>query len=82
MTTEPLGVSDGQRPQDDRVHDTEYGGVDADTEGERQHDRRGEHGRLPQQARRKPDVMPQGVTPTVDNVYRAVDLRDRHIRDV
>jgi hypothetical protein len=34
---EPVAVSDGQWPQDDRVHNTEDGGIDTDTKGERQY---------------------------------------------
>ena len=33
---EPVAVSDGQWPQDDRVHNTEDSGIDTDTKGKRQ----------------------------------------------
>lgn len=49
---EAVAVSDRQRSQDDRVHDTKHGRIHTDTKSERQYDSTREDGRLLQQSRR------------------------------
>jgi hypothetical protein len=59
--SEAVPVSDGQRPQDDRVHHTEDGGVHTNAKGERQDRGSREEWRLTQKPRREHDILPDRI---------------------
>ena len=61
MTTSPIAVPHGQCAKDDRVQNTEDGGIDAHAEAEREYDRCAKDWGPSQQPHREHEVIPELV---------------------
>ena len=56
-----LGLLERERPQEDRIHHAEYGGVGPDAQGQRGHGHQREARRAPEAAQGIGEVLAQGV---------------------